>query len=1024
MQQAHGLAGLSDEAFGAVVNGVIPSAYGAEVGRQISDPAQQKAAIQILHRADPPNVEQARLLVQDVKNSGFLQGAGQDDLFEHDAFAQSLFPERARVLGQAIQTLRSNKRVFKAAVEGEDALSGAGNQMDTAANQKGQTENEQLIDTLQRDAITRGPLSDLLTEQARAVANGKQVRGAAADFIARAKGLIRSGKDQGVGYRPADNRAEPPLDGGSEVGPVEGQGGFFSNRGTNSTPELDKPVHDPVIQAAAEHVMRLSGLPKTVALKLFEKIRGGTADGSYAAGVIRLALDTPAHELPAKFFHEIVHALRDPDLGLLKPGERVALDRAAVKYLRQGTNKADIEKLYPGADAQTVHEEAIARLAERALNKAGSQPPFITRLAHRMVNFVRSLGQALRGQGFTTADDVFRSIMSGRRSGERVAEPEGARGAAAASVEDEAQRVAANTPETYFARRPLITDKAGLERAGQGALFGRSAVQAQAARDAAGNLKAEVPQKAADEGLFAPRTAPQPELPVAHGQPARDAAAEVVRWGKANNREALRFYDPTSDQITHQSVGTVSGVDFTPEMLRDVRDPARTLVALHNHPGSTALSKADLAQLAKPGMSHVVEHGHDGTMSAASAPPEFKAAAKGGNPLSENDISEAVHRIVQQHNRVSAKLEGPLVSVVRGGAATVTQYKRYYWDAVNRVLDYGGVIHYLSSHSQPPALGRVLGPIARELFGNRGKDANDRILNTVSADEGLDRVIAQARSEADQKLHRSGGDQPASSVHKETQSRSVPWRPPVTKGEQGRLFSLRDDPTDQGRLALPPGPLMTKTVPLTLEAPPLPAASRTQLRAAFDAIKERAANGAREARESLFPLTAGTKEAQTVAFKFANALRGIQYRYGKLDTMVTARFTPAERTAMGRALDAQSVFEQQLRDNLKQLPVEEHAQHEQEARTAFDESGQGLAGLTDKQRATVEALNTLSKATWQRMAARGIVRPGSDGLPYYMPRQFVMVDATRTARRIGPKDRAPDLAGPQADGGTGGRAGK
>jgi hypothetical protein len=412
VQQGQGLAKLSDDAFGAVVNGVVPAPYAAEVGRAISDPAQQMAAIQILHQAEPANAEQARLLVQDVKNSGFLDGT-QEDMFGSQAFAQSLFPERAKVLGQALQTLRGNKKVFQSAVAGEDTLTAAGNTLDTEANQKGQTENERLIDTLQRSGTSRGPISDALSAAARDVASGKQVRGASADFLAKARALVRSGTGVGLEHGADNERAGQAgaagADGAAAAGvkhesgidlqkagetkavaladhsrmgsmpvedvavgkqennirPTRPQERFLSNRqGAAGAGATDTPAHFPAFQAVAEHVMRLAGVPKSVTLKLFERLNDGTADGSYAAGLLKFALDTNPSDIPAKFFHEIVHALRDPALGLLKPGERAALDRAAPRAVRAGLDVAARIKRSTYDAANRYYNDVLARILD------------------------------------------------------------------------------------------------------------------------------------------------------------------------------------------------------------------------------------------------------------------------------------------------------------------------------------------------------------------------------------------------------------------------------------------------------------------------------------------------------------------------------------------------------------------------------------------------------------------------------------------------------------------------------------
>lgn len=201
VQQGQALAKLSDEAFGVVVNGVVSPAYAAHVGALITDPAEQMGALQILAKAQPANSEQARLIVQDVKNSGFARGT-QSGLFGDEDFAKSLIPERARVLDNAMRTLRKVKGVFRAAIEGEESLTGAGNKLDREGNIQGKTENEQLLDILDRSATTRGPISDALNAAARDLADGKPVAAVTSQFLAKTRGLIRSGQNETI--RPSD----------------------------------------------------------------------------------------------------------------------------------------------------------------------------------------------------------------------------------------------------------------------------------------------------------------------------------------------------------------------------------------------------------------------------------------------------------------------------------------------------------------------------------------------------------------------------------------------------------------------------------------------------------------------------------------------------------------------------------------------------------------------------------------------------------------------------------------------------
>jgi len=207
VQQGAGLAKLSDDAFGMVTNEIVPAAYAAHVGNLISDPAEQLGAMQVLARAEPANSEQARLMVQDARDSGFARGT-QTGLFGDEDFARSLIPERAKVLDRAMRNIRQVGGVFRAAVEGEESLTSAGNQLNRAGNIQARTENDRLLDALHRHATTRGPISDALNVAAGELASGKPVAGVASRFLTQARAIVRNGQEQGIQPGAGAGRAE------------------------------------------------------------------------------------------------------------------------------------------------------------------------------------------------------------------------------------------------------------------------------------------------------------------------------------------------------------------------------------------------------------------------------------------------------------------------------------------------------------------------------------------------------------------------------------------------------------------------------------------------------------------------------------------------------------------------------------------------------------------------------------------------------------------------------------------------
>jgi hypothetical protein len=159
------------------------------------------AALKELHRAEPANAEQARMMVLDIAANGFMAGT-QVDMFGERDFSRSLFQERAKVLDHALRALRFTKEVFTAAVSGSSQLAAAGNRMNTAGNLECRAENERLIETLQRLATVRGPISDALSLAAQTVAHGRAARQAGVDFAAAARAIVAAGGEHATDARP------------------------------------------------------------------------------------------------------------------------------------------------------------------------------------------------------------------------------------------------------------------------------------------------------------------------------------------------------------------------------------------------------------------------------------------------------------------------------------------------------------------------------------------------------------------------------------------------------------------------------------------------------------------------------------------------------------------------------------------------------------------------------------------------------------------------------------------------------
>ncbi|HET7219409.1 MAG TPA: hypothetical protein VFJ02_15235 [Vicinamibacterales bacterium] len=87
--------------------------------------------------------------------------------------------------------------------------------------------------------------------------------------------------------------------------------------------------------------------------------------------------------------------------------------------------------------------------------------------------------------------------------------------------------------------------------------------------------------------------------------------------------EQLMAVSPTGTPLLDRRGGSGSSVRLDPELDTLLREPDRSVVLIHNHPASGGLSAADVGQLAKAGVAAIVAVGHDGSVFAAAAGPQF-----------------------------------------------------------------------------------------------------------------------------------------------------------------------------------------------------------------------------------------------------------------------------------------------------------------------------------------------------------------------------------------------------------------
>ncbi len=209
------LARLSDEAFGAVVNEVIPDAYGAAIARYAPDSATHMALVDLLYRADPPNRRQAEAIVRQAVDAGFSREV-QDELFGARELTTATIVQKARVIDKTLSELRKLKGAFSVAARNAEALDAAGNRIDVGASELAADGNARALALVEALALRKGNgVNALVTEATRRLIAGEPLASVVRDVVAGLRGLdLAKLEDDGRALADAGDAGDGPGGGG------------------------------------------------------------------------------------------------------------------------------------------------------------------------------------------------------------------------------------------------------------------------------------------------------------------------------------------------------------------------------------------------------------------------------------------------------------------------------------------------------------------------------------------------------------------------------------------------------------------------------------------------------------------------------------------------------------------------------------------------------------------------------------------------------------------------------------------
>lgn len=183
VRDARGLAVLSDDAFGMVVNRIVEPNHAAILGRLAPTDSEIHAqALGVLAEVKPRGAVEAESVIRDVLSAPQVR-AVQDSLFGSDDAAELLYKERARILAASSRRVAKDRAAFGTLVREEGRLKEEGNVLKTEANAERTQDDARILAILQQQARGTGPLAEALARASRDLKTGASLDKVVGRFV-------------------------------------------------------------------------------------------------------------------------------------------------------------------------------------------------------------------------------------------------------------------------------------------------------------------------------------------------------------------------------------------------------------------------------------------------------------------------------------------------------------------------------------------------------------------------------------------------------------------------------------------------------------------------------------------------------------------------------------------------------------------------------------------------------------------------------------------------------------------------
>ena len=194
-EQGRGLARLSDDAFGSVVNEVVPQHQASLIGNMAGDrPDLHAGMMDLLAKGKPANADEARALVSEALEADWAKHEGaQDDMFG-GVPEQSTVIARAKVRAAVLRQVRGDAKMFTTLTRQADAIEAGGNSLARTANEAALATNRAAEAQISKLAYRDGDIGQAMRDAASEVVAGAKPADAANKVAALVRRAIQDGE--------------------------------------------------------------------------------------------------------------------------------------------------------------------------------------------------------------------------------------------------------------------------------------------------------------------------------------------------------------------------------------------------------------------------------------------------------------------------------------------------------------------------------------------------------------------------------------------------------------------------------------------------------------------------------------------------------------------------------------------------------------------------------------------------------------------------------------------------------------